>query len=151
MTPPAEIQRPPLLMSVEGQIQIVALADAASRRHPLVARLLHEEADRTELVPAAELPATTVALGSAVEFHDSAGGETRSVQLVLPGEADIADAPPDRAARPVRSQLISEGARSVSARACSPPENSASSAACTARDRATRFMPVKASLTSSTL
>lgn len=90
MTHPAEIRRPPLLMSVEGQLQIVALADAAAPRHPLVARLLHEEADRTELVPAADLPATTVALGSTVEFHDSAADETRSVQLVLPGEADIA-------------------------------------------------------------
>lgn len=90
MTHPAEIRRPPLLMSVEGQLQIVALADAAAPRHPLVARLLHEEADRTELVPAADLPATTVALGSTVEFHDSAADETRHVQLVLPGEADIA-------------------------------------------------------------
>lgn len=90
MTHSAEIRRPPLLMSVEGQLQIVALADAAAPRHPLVARLLHEEADRTELVSAADLPATTVALGSTVEFHDSAADETRSVQLVLPGEADIA-------------------------------------------------------------
>jgi regulator of nucleoside diphosphate kinase len=77
-------------MSVEGQLQLVALADAAAQRHPLAASLLLEEADRTELVPAAELPPTTVALGSHVEFADSATGETRSVRLVLPGEADIA-------------------------------------------------------------
>lgn len=83
------LHRPPLLMSVEGQLQLVALADAATRRHPVVAGLLHEEADRTELVPAAELPATTVALGSLVEFHDAGAGETRTVRLVLPGEADI--------------------------------------------------------------
>jgi len=85
------IQRPPLLMSVEGQLQLVALADAAARRHPLVASLLHEEADRTELVTAAELPPTTVALGSVVDFHDAGTGETRTVRLVLPGEADIAE------------------------------------------------------------
>lgn len=90
MTHPAGLHRPPLLMSVEGQIQLVALADAAARRHPLASRLLHEEADRTELVPAADLPSTTVALGSLVEFRDSGAGETRSVRLVLPGEADIA-------------------------------------------------------------
>lgn len=90
MTQSAEIRRPSLLMSLEGQIQIVALADAAARRNPLVATLLHEEADRTDLVPAADLPATTVALGSTVEFHDAGADETRTVRLVLPGEADIA-------------------------------------------------------------
>ncbi|TCH96606.1 nucleoside diphosphate kinase regulator [Roseococcus sp. SYP-B2431] len=91
MTQPLALRRPPLLMSIEGQIQLVALADAAARRHPQVASLLHEEADRTELVAAAELPATTVALGSLVEFHDAGTGERRAVRLVLPGEADIAE------------------------------------------------------------
>ncbi|WP_249680594.1 GreA/GreB family elongation factor [Roseococcus pinisoli] len=90
MNQSAQLRRPPLLMSVEGQIQIVALADAAARRNPLVSSLLHEEADRTDLVPAADLPATTVALGSLVEFHDAGADETRTVRLVLPGEADIA-------------------------------------------------------------
>lgn len=84
-------RRPPLLMSEEGQVQLVALADAAARRHPVVSGLLHEEADRTELVPAAELPDTTVALGSVVEFRDSESGGTRRIRLVLPGEADIAE------------------------------------------------------------
>lgn len=90
MTHPVAPQRPPLLMSVEGQLQLVALADAAARRHPLVASLLHEEVDRAELVPAEELPPTAIALGSLVEFRDTGTGEARSVQLVLPGEADIA-------------------------------------------------------------
>ncbi|WP_421991086.1 nucleoside diphosphate kinase regulator [Roseococcus sp.] len=90
MTHHDAIQRPPLLMSMEGHLQLVALADAAARRSPLVASLLHEEADRTELVPAEDLPATTVALGSRVEFQEAGTEGTRRVQLVLPGEADIA-------------------------------------------------------------
>ncbi len=81
--------RPPLLMSAEGQDQLYALADAAAPRQPLVARLLAEEADRSEVVD--HVPAHVVALGSRVEFRDESTGETRQARLVLPGEADIAE------------------------------------------------------------
>lgn len=86
----AVAQRPPLLLSVADHDRLVALAGIMARRNPLLSRLLLEEADRAELVPAGELPAGTVGLGSQVEFRDTAAGETRRVQLVLPGEADIA-------------------------------------------------------------
>ncbi len=89
---PAAALRPPLLMSEADHTRLVALAGAIARRNPLVARLLMEEADRAEVVPAEELPAGVVALGSRVEFIDAATGESRTVQLVLPGEADIAQA-----------------------------------------------------------
>jgi regulator of nucleoside diphosphate kinase len=87
----AEAMRPPLLMSAEGQAQLVALAGVTRRRNPLVARLLLEEADRAEVVPAGELPVAVVAVGSMVEFRDATTGETRRVQVVLPGGADIAE------------------------------------------------------------
>src|SRR5690242_14845394 len=50
-----------------------------------------------------------------------------------------------------RKAAASSGVRSVSASACMPVENSPSSTACTARDRATRSMPRKLSETSITL
>ena len=83
--------RPPLLMSAEDHARLVALAGVTTRRDPLVARLLMEEADRAEVVPAGRVPPGVVAMGSVVEFRDAATGEARRVQVVLPGEADIAE------------------------------------------------------------
>jgi regulator of nucleoside diphosphate kinase len=87
----AKALRPPLLMSDEGYTHLVALAGVTSRNNPLVSRLLMEEADRAEVVPDGELPAAVVALGSLVEFRDTATGVTRQVQLVLPGVANLAE------------------------------------------------------------
>lgn len=88
----AEALRPPLVLSTTDHERLVALAGIMARRNPLLSRLLLEEADRAEVVPAGELPAGIVALGSQVEFRDAATGEARRVQIVLPGEADIAAA-----------------------------------------------------------
>ncbi|CAH2603856.1 Regulator of nucleoside diphosphate kinase [Rhodovastum atsumiense] len=86
----ADAMRPPLLMSVEDHTRLVALAEAAVRRSPLVARLLMEEVDRADVVPAGQMPAGIVTVGSVVEFGEASTGETRRVRVVLPGEADIA-------------------------------------------------------------
>lgn len=87
----ARALRPPLMMSAEDHARLVALAGVVTGRNPLVARLLMEEADRAEVRSAAYVPANIVALGSAVEFRDAATGEEWRVQVVLPGEADIAE------------------------------------------------------------
>jgi regulator of nucleoside diphosphate kinase len=84
-----EALRPPLLMSSEDHTRLTALAGVIRIRNPLVARLLLEETDRAEVVPAEQVPADVVAVGSAIEFRDTAAGETWRVQVVLPGEADI--------------------------------------------------------------
>ena len=79
-------------MSVGDHARLVALAGVTARRSPLVARLLLEEADRAEVIPAGRrLPTGVIALGSVVDFCDAATGETRRVQVVLPGEANIAE------------------------------------------------------------
>ncbi|MBR0673770.1 nucleoside diphosphate kinase regulator [Neoroseomonas soli] len=82
-------RRPPILMSENEHGILVGLAMSGARRNPDAARLLMEEADRAELVPAARLPGDVVALGSHVVFTDEATGVSRRVQLVLPAEADI--------------------------------------------------------------
>ncbi|MBR0680816.1 nucleoside diphosphate kinase regulator [Roseomonas eburnea] len=82
-------RRPPILMSDSEHGILVGLATSGARRNPEAARLLMEEADRAELVPASRLPRNVVALGSHVLFTDAANGITRRVQLVLPAEADI--------------------------------------------------------------
>jgi regulator of nucleoside diphosphate kinase len=84
-----EALRPPLLMSVEDHARLTALAGVIRIRNPLVARLLLEETDRAEVVPAEQVPADVVAVGSVIEFRDAVAGEMWRVQMVLPGEADI--------------------------------------------------------------
>ena len=85
----ASNRRPPILLSESEHGILVGLAMSGARRNPEAARLLLEEADRARLVPEARLPADVVALGSHVTFTDEANGTTRSVQIVLPAEADI--------------------------------------------------------------
>ncbi len=86
-----EALRPPVLMSAEDHTRLAALARVTVRRNPFVARLLMEETDRAEVVPAGQMPPGVVTVGSVVEFHDAATGGTRRVQLVLPSEADITE------------------------------------------------------------
>ncbi len=86
-----EALRPPLLMPAEDHTRLTALAGVIRIRSPFVARLLLEETDRAEVVPAEQVPADVVAVGSEVEFRDAAAGETRRIQVVLPHEADIAE------------------------------------------------------------
>ena len=82
-------RRTPILLSEVDHDILVGLAVSGARRNPDAARLLMEEADRADLVPAARLPGDVVALGSHVLFTDGSNGITRRVQLVLPAEADI--------------------------------------------------------------
>lgn len=82
-------RRPPILLSESEHGILVGLAMSGARRYPDAAKLLMEEADRADLVPAASLPHDVVALGSHVVFTDEATDVTRRVQLVLPAEADI--------------------------------------------------------------
>ena len=82
-------RRPPIILSESEHGILVGLAMSGARRNPDAARLLLEEADRARLVPETRLPADVVALGSHVTFTDEASGVTRSVQVVLPAEADI--------------------------------------------------------------
>ncbi len=82
-------RRPPILLSDSDHDILLGLAASAARRAPDAARLLLEEADRADLVPAGRLPRDVVALGSHVTFTDAATGTTRRVQLVMPAEADI--------------------------------------------------------------
>lgn len=87
----AQVLRPPLLMSAEDHSRLSSLAEAIARRNPLVARLLTEETDRADVVPAGQVPAGTVAMGSVVEYRDETTGEERRVRVVLPPEADLAE------------------------------------------------------------
>ncbi|MGG5823862.1 nucleoside diphosphate kinase regulator [Falsiroseomonas sp. HW251] len=85
----ATAHRPSIILSESDHDILVALAERGGRRYADAAKLLLEEADRADLVPACRLPRDVVALGSYVLFVDEASGVTRRVQIVMPAEADI--------------------------------------------------------------
>jgi regulator of nucleoside diphosphate kinase len=82
--------RPPITVGETDAERLTALALQAEDRLPDVATLLLDELERARVKPDAKLPPDVVAVGSTVEFLDEAHGASRTVQLVWPGEADIA-------------------------------------------------------------
>jgi regulator of nucleoside diphosphate kinase len=70
---------------------IAALALQVEHRQPLVAAMLLEEIERAELHDPQTLPKTAVTLGSEVDFVDERTSQLRTVELVLPAMANIAE------------------------------------------------------------
>lgn len=81
---------PTLHIALEEQERLLDLAQAYLKRFPEAAERLLQEADRAVVLPADRLPPNVVTMGSHVAFRDEESGEVRRVQLVYPGEADIA-------------------------------------------------------------
>lgn len=54
------------------------------------AEALDDEISRAEVVPDSELPENVVAMESVVTFEDLDSGESQTVQLVYPTQADVA-------------------------------------------------------------
>ena len=89
MTTEQAVARPPILISETEAESLADLAVSVAARHPVASRLLLEELDRAEVVPA--VPDDVVTMGSTVEFVVAGTGERRQVELVFPGDADIAE------------------------------------------------------------
>jgi regulator of nucleoside diphosphate kinase len=83
-------ERPALLLSEADHGRLTGLAVAALERFPEAAQRLLAEAERAEIVADGALPEDAIAMYSHVEFHDESHGTIHRVQLVYPGEADIA-------------------------------------------------------------
>ena len=86
----AQAGRPPILLAEAEAEALFELALAWQSRHPNSAALLLDELGRAATVPLAELPADVVTMRSRVVFLDRSSGEEHSVELVYPGEADMA-------------------------------------------------------------
>jgi regulator of nucleoside diphosphate kinase len=82
--------RPAILMAETDVERLSALALQMEPSSPLAANLLLDEIDRAQIVADREMPDDVVRMHSTVEFVDEAHGQTRTVQLVYPSEADIA-------------------------------------------------------------
>ena len=70
---------------------VAGLALQAEHRNPVVAAMLLEEIERAELHEADTMPADAVMLGSEVSFVDERSKRMRTVKLVLPVDANIAE------------------------------------------------------------
>ena len=82
--------RPPILLPEAEAEALFELALAWQSRHPHSTKLLLDELVRAATVSLAELPADVVTMRSRVVFLDRSSGEEHSVELVYPGEADMA-------------------------------------------------------------
>lgn len=82
---------PPVILDSAYVDRLHGLATAARQRAPDLADRLLEEIDRARIVASEAIPADVVNIGCRVRFHDAATGQTHTVTLVLPPDADIAE------------------------------------------------------------
>lgn len=83
--------RPAIQIRETDAERISNLAIEAEDRLPQVAELLLAEINRATIVEDSRLPQNVVALQSTVKFLDEASGIERTLQLVYPQHADIAE------------------------------------------------------------
>jgi regulator of nucleoside diphosphate kinase len=83
--------RPPLHLLASESDLVAGLALQAEHRNPVVAAMLLEEIERAELHEADTMPTDAVMLGSEVSFVDERSKRMRTVKLVLPVDANIAE------------------------------------------------------------
>ena len=80
----------PTVIIDAGQYErLESLAVGALEHSEDVAQRLLDELERAEVRPAESIPPSVITLGSEVTYRDETNGRTHTVQLVLPGEADI--------------------------------------------------------------
>lgn len=83
--------RPPIHLLAAESDMVASLALQAEHRFPAVAAMLLEEIERAELHEAETLPETAITIGSEVDFVDEKSSQLRSVKLVMPASANIAE------------------------------------------------------------
>lgn len=83
-------RRPPIIIGDEDHERLTRLASGAPAALADAAEELLGELDRARIKPQSQLAAGVVRMGSHVTFRP-ASGQARTVQLVFPGEADIAE------------------------------------------------------------
>ena len=107
---PARQELPPITMSGIDFDRLDRLVTALADRQPDAAAFLSREISRATIVPSTIVPAGLVTMGAKVEYRDETTGQTRTITLVYPHEADV-DAGKVSVLTPVGAALIglSEG------------------------------------------
>src|SRR6185437_8420129 len=83
---PHEFARPPIVLTGADRARLATLADGATQDNPGVARFLHEELARADIVP--EGAAGVVIMGSEVKFVDHRSPKLQRCKLAYPDEAN---------------------------------------------------------------
>jgi regulator of nucleoside diphosphate kinase len=83
------VGKPPIVVDNAHYRRLHDLASAAIERAPDVATLLLDELERAEVSFGNEMPPTVVNIGSEVTFRYNDNGQSRTVRLVFPNDADI--------------------------------------------------------------
>lgn len=83
-------QKPAISITRSDHERLLHLADALAEKNPAVSDQLSAELDRARVVEDGRLSKDVVRMGSTLRFT-TGDGEDRTVTLVYPGEADIAE------------------------------------------------------------
>lgn len=81
---------PKITVDSAHQARIEGLAERAMQRNPEMAERLLDEVGRARIVASAKMPKNVISIGSAVTYRDESTGQDKSVILVYPEDADIA-------------------------------------------------------------
>ena len=84
-------ERHPIHVLADESDLVANLALRVEHRQPVVAAMLLEEIERAELHEPGTMPTDAIRLGSGISFADERTGNVRSVHLVLPVDANIAE------------------------------------------------------------
>lgn len=82
-------RKPAIILIQEDHQKLSRLAEAFAVRNPATAEELFTELERAKIVQVGRLPADAVKMGSTVRYATDSG-EDRTVTLVYPAHADIA-------------------------------------------------------------
>lgn len=89
--PTAPAAAPAIHLSAADYDLIAELAIRLEPNEPLLSQLILREIERATVAEDGNIPAGVAAIGSKVTFLDDRNGTRRTVELVLPGQADIAN------------------------------------------------------------
>ena len=81
---------PPIAILRADMDKLIRLADAAEGRFEQTGEFLAREIDRAQIIDGFERRPGLVAMGSRVTFRDNTTDQTRTVTLVYPEDADVA-------------------------------------------------------------
>jgi regulator of nucleoside diphosphate kinase len=83
-------RKPAITITRTDHERLTRLADSIAEQNPATAEALFAELDRARIVADGQIGSGVVRMGSSLRFTTDAG-EDRTVTLVFPGEADIAE------------------------------------------------------------